>query len=77
MPEVAAATPTPRSTCCSTDGPGSSALTWGDPLSYLVDADGVAVASEPWDDDPRWVDVPDRHLLEVTPDGVTVTDLED
>ena len=59
-----------------TDGRRVVAVTWGDPLSYLVEADGVVVASEPWDDDPRWVDVPDRHLLEVTPSGVTVTELE-
>ncbi|MGI8680492.1 MAG: ergothioneine biosynthesis protein EgtC [Jatrophihabitans sp.] len=51
-------------------------VTWGDELSYLVEPDGVVVASEPWDDDPRWVDVPDHHLIEVTSSGVTVTDLE-
>jgi len=59
-----------------TDGRRILAVSWGDPLSYLEDAEGVVVASEPWDDDPRWVDVPDRHLLEVTPDGVTRTALE-
>ncbi|HEU4811867.1 MAG TPA: ergothioneine biosynthesis protein EgtC [Nocardioides sp.] len=59
-----------------TDGNRVVAVTWGDPLSYLVEPDGIVVASEPWDDDPRWVDVPDRHLLEVTPAGVTVTELE-
>lgn len=53
-----------------------TAVSWGDPLSYLVEPDGVVVASEPWDDDPRWVDVPDHHLLEVTSDGVAVTTLE-
>ncbi|HEV7206836.1 MAG TPA: ergothioneine biosynthesis protein EgtC [Jatrophihabitans sp.] len=51
-------------------------ITWGDELSYLVEPDGVVVASEPWDDDPRWVDVPDHHRVEVTRSGVTVTDLE-
>ena len=57
-------------------------MTWGDGLSHLVDDDGVVVASEPYDDDPRWVDVPDRHLIEVTLRGgtsrpeVTVTALE-
>ncbi len=60
-----------------TDGIRVLAVTWGDTLSLLVEADGIAVASEPWDDDPRWVDVPDRHLLEVGPDGLTVTELED
>ena len=58
------------------DGTRVLAVSWGDPMSYLVEPDGVVVASEPWDDDERWVDVPDRHLLEVTPDGVTVTALE-
>jgi len=57
-------------------------VTWGDGLSHLVEDDGVVVASEPYDDDPRWVDVPDRHLIEVARrDGmsrpvVTVTALE-
>jgi glutamine amidotransferase len=59
-----------------TDGERILGVTWGDELSYLVEPDGVAVASEPWDDDPRWIDVPDHHLIEVTRDGVTVTDLE-
>ncbi len=60
-----------------TDGTQIVALSWGDPLSYLLEPDGVVVASEPWDDDPRWVHVPDRHLLRVGPDGLTVTQLED
>lgn len=51
-------------------------VTWGDPLSYLATPDGVAVASEPYDDDPGWVDVPDHHLIEVTLTGVAVTELE-
>ncbi len=38
--------------------------------------DGVVVASEPYDDDPRWADVPDHHLVAVTADAVTLTDLE-
>ena len=51
-------------------------VTWGDTLSYLVEDDGVAVASEPWDDDPRWTDVPEHHLIDVTSAGVTLTDLD-
>lgn len=51
-------------------------VTWGDTLCYLVEPDGVAVASEPWDDDPRWVDVPEHHLIDVTSTGVTLTDLD-
>ncbi len=36
----------------------------------------MVVASEPYDDDPRWADVPEHHLIEVMADAVTVTDLE-
>jgi glutamine amidotransferase len=74
--EVARLDPTARLSLLLTDGTRILATTWGDPLSYLVEADGVVVASEPFDDDPRWLDVPDRHLLEVTPEGITVTSLE-
>ena len=38
--------------------------------------DGVVVASEPYDDDPRWADVPEYHLVEVTADAVAITELE-
>lgn len=60
-----------------TDGTRILAVTWGDPASYLVEPDGVVVASEPWDDDSRWVEIPDRHLLEVGPNGLILTRLED
>jgi glutamine amidotransferase len=76
VPEVAQHDPEARLNLLASDGHRVLATTWGDTLSYLREADGVVVASEPWDDDPRWVDVPDRHLLEVTPDGVTLTRLE-
>ncbi len=59
-----------------TDGRQILATRWGDTLSVLRADDGVAVASEPYDDDPRWADVPEHHLVEVTADAVTVTDLE-
>jgi glutamine amidotransferase len=72
---VAAADPSARLGLLLTDGRRVLGVTWGDPLSYLVEPDGIVVASEPWDDDERWVDVPDRHLLEATPDGVTVSAL--
>ena len=38
--------------------------------------DGVVVASEPYDDDPRWTDLPEHHLVEVTAGAVTMTELE-
>lgn len=78
--EVAQLDPAARLSLLLTDGSRVLATTWGDDLSYLVQPDGVVVASEPYDDDPRWVDVPDRHLLEVIPvadgPGITVTPLE-
>ncbi len=73
---VAKRDPAARLNLLLTDGTRILATTWGDTLSYLVDATGVVVASEPYDDDPRWVDVPDRHLLEVTGDGLTFASLE-
>jgi glutamine amidotransferase len=73
---VAASDPDAYLSVLMTDGTRVIGVTWGDELSYLVEADGVVVASEPWDDDPRWVDVPDHHLIEVTQAGVAVTDLE-
>jgi gamma-glutamyl hercynylcysteine S-oxide hydrolase len=51
------------------------ATVWGDTLYVLRRADGVVLASEPYDDDPAWEDVPDRHLVEVTGRCVTVTAL--
>ncbi|MCW2819473.1 MAG: ergothioneine biosynthesis protein EgtC [Marmoricola sp.] len=74
--DVARLDPAARLSLLAGDGTRVLATTWGDPLSYLVTPDGVVVASEPYDDDPRWVDVPDRHLLEVAHDEVTVTPLE-
>jgi glutamine amidotransferase len=74
--EVAHRDPAARLNLLVTDGRRILATTWGDTLSYLVDGDGYVVASEPYDDDPRWVDVPDRHLLELTITGMTLTALE-
>jgi glutamine amidotransferase len=59
-----------------TDGRRVLATRWGDTLSILRADDGVVIASEPYDDDPSWADVPEHHLVEVTADAVTVTDLE-
>ena len=59
-----------------TDGEQIIATRWTDSLSVLRTGDGVAVASEPFDDDPRWADVPDHHLVSATADAVTLTNLE-
>jgi glutamine amidotransferase len=68
--------PTARLNLLLTDGTRLLATTWGDTLSYRVYGDGYVVASEPYDDDPHWVDVPDRHLLDVTLNGINLTPLE-
>ena len=74
--EVAAADPAARLNLLATDGTRLVATTWGDTLSVLTTEDGVALASEPWDDDPAWTDVPDRHLVVATPDGVSLEEIE-
>lgn len=70
--QVGAADPAARLNLLAADGHRVLATAWGDTLSVLETKDGVAVASEPYDDDPRWVDVPDRSLVEVTSAGVAV-----
>ena len=59
-----------------TDGDQIIATRWRNSLSVLRTGDGVVVASEPYDDDPRWVDVPEYHLVEVRAGEVSVTELE-
>lgn len=51
------------------------ATTWGDTLSVLEREDGVVLASEPYDDQPGWREVPDRHLIEVGDGEVALTAL--
>lgn len=61
----------------ATDGELVVATAWGNTL-YLCDggtAEGVRVASEPLDDDPRWQRVADRSFVVVSRDGIAVTDL--
>jgi gamma-glutamyl hercynylcysteine S-oxide hydrolase len=59
-----------------TDGRRLLATRWNDTLCVLAAGQAVVVASEPYDDDPRWADVPDHHLFDATADTVTITDLE-
>ena len=58
-----------------TDGVTIAATTYGETLCWRADQRGVIVASEPHDDEPGWVDVPDGSLLTAAPDGVTVRPL--
>jgi glutamine amidotransferase len=74
--EVGAADPNARLNIVAGSGSRLLATTWGDTLSVLRRDDGVVVASEPYDDDPAWEEVPDRHLVEVDRDtGLTLTAL--
>lgn len=68
--------PAARLNLLLTDGQRILATRWNDTLSVLRTDDSVVVASEPYDDDPRWADVPDHHLVSATADAVTITDLE-
>lgn len=74
--EIGATDPAARLNVLAANGSRIVATTWGDTLCVLRRGDGVVVASEPYDDDPAWVDVPDRHLVEVTVDGVMLTALD-
>ena len=74
--EVGAADPGARLNIMAANGSRLLATTWGDTLSVLRTDDGIVVASEPYDDDPRWEDVPDRHLVDVTDSSVKMIPLK-
>lgn len=74
--EVGAADPDARLNIMAGNGSRLMATTWGDTLSILRRDDGVVLASEPYDDDPRWEDVPDRHLVDVSHDSVELIALK-
>ncbi|WP_333891267.1 ergothioneine biosynthesis protein EgtC [Mycolicibacterium gadium] len=63
--EVADADPNARLNILAGNGSRLLATTWGDTLSTLRRDDGVVLASEPYDDNPDWQEVPDRHLVSV------------
>jgi len=73
--EVGEADPNARLNILAANGSRLLATVWGDTLSILRRPDGVVLASEPYDDDSQWEDVPDRHLVEVTATSVTLTPL--
>ncbi len=73
--ELGVADPNARLNILAASGSRLLATTWGDTLSILRRDDGVVLASEPYDDQPGWEDVPDRHLIEVTAERVTMTAL--
>jgi gamma-glutamyl hercynylcysteine S-oxide hydrolase len=74
--EVGTEDPNARLNILAANGSRLLATTWGDTLSLLRRDDGLVLASEPYDDDSGWEDVPDRHLVEVTAERVTLTALD-
>ncbi|GGZ83750.1 ergothioneine biosynthesis protein EgtC [Streptomyces echinoruber] len=76
--EVAAAAPGSRLNLLLTDGGTITATAWGDTLWYRAEPGrGTVVASEPYDDDPHWREVPDRTLLAASRTDVLLTPLKD
>lgn len=74
--EIGASDPGARLNILAANGSRLLATTWGDTLSVLRRDDGVVLASEPYDDNPGWQDVPDRHLVEVSGGRVSITALK-
>jgi glutamine amidotransferase len=74
--QIGAADPDARLNVLAANGSRMLATVWGDTLSILRRDDGVVLASEPYDDEYDWEDVPDRHLVEVTAGGVVLTPLD-
>jgi glutamine amidotransferase len=76
--EVAEAAPGSRLNLLLTNGTTITATTWGDTLWYLSrPGHGTVVASEPYDDDPHWQEVPDRTLLAASRTDVLLTPLKE
>ncbi|MFJ9174250.1 ergothioneine biosynthesis protein EgtC [Streptomyces sp. NPDC102360] len=76
--EVAEAAPTARLNFLLTDGETITATAWGDTLWYRTEPGrSVVVASEPYDDDPHWIEVPDRTLLAASRTDVLLTPLKE
>ncbi|MET9385508.1 ergothioneine biosynthesis protein EgtC [Streptomyces sp. NPDC002928] len=76
--DVAAAAPGSRLNLLLTNGETIAATTWGDSLWYLAEPGRrTVVASEPYDDDPHWLQVPDRTLLVASRTDVLLTPLKE
>ncbi|MGW1490151.1 ergothioneine biosynthesis protein EgtC [Streptomyces sp. NPDC002402] len=76
--EVGEAAPGSRLNLLLTDGETVAATAWGDTLWYLAEPGRrIVVASEPYDDDPHWREVPDRTLLAATRTDVLLTPLKE
>jgi glutamine amidotransferase len=76
--EVAEAAPGSRLNLLLTNGETITATAWGDTLWYLTEPGRrTVVASEPYDDDPHWREVPDHTLLAASRTDVLLTPLKE
>jgi glutamine amidotransferase len=64
-----------RLTLLAVDGTAIAGTSFGEALYVRAGAEGTVVASEPYDEDPGWTEVPDGFLVEADEDGVTTTPL--
>ncbi len=51
------------------DGQRLIATTWGDTLFQIITPWGIAIASEPYDDDPHWQEIDDGQLIQLSRNG--------
>jgi gamma-glutamyl hercynylcysteine S-oxide hydrolase len=75
--DVAEAAPDSRLNLLLTNGSMIVGTAWTHALWVRALPGAVVAASEPYDDDPGWQEVPDGHLLTATPSTVDITRLGD
>ncbi|MFF7815451.1 ergothioneine biosynthesis protein EgtC [Streptomyces sp. NPDC007945] len=71
------AVPEARLNLLLTDGEQIAATAWNNSLWYLSGPGRVVVASEPYDDDPLWQEVPEHTLVTARPSDVTLIPLKE
>jgi glutamine amidotransferase len=72
---AADAAPGSRLNLLLTDGHTAVATTWWHALSVRTAPGSTLISSEPLDDDPAWLAVPDRHLVVATAGDVDISPL--
>ena len=77
MLAAAEAAPEARLNLLLTDGDRVAATAWGNSLWCLSGPGRVVVASEPYDDDPGWREVPERTLVTACRTDVVLTPLKE
>jgi len=73
--EVAEFAPESRLNLLLTDGTQVVGTAWTHALWVRALDDAVVVASEPYDEEPGWQEVPDGHLVTAAPSAVDITRL--